>query len=118
MPLRLTLKNGIALAAMLAMGGLAQAVPFAGSVSTSSIYESAQYYSEPYGQRYRRGTDPRHACEQAGGDFYRIPSKHVRAIDMRQVGPNVYVVTVAIRGNTVNCTVDGSGNVLRFGNAY
>jgi len=42
----------------------------------------------------------------------------VRAIDMRQVGPNVYVVTVSIRGNTVNCTVDGSGNVLRFGNAY
>ena len=122
MSFRLVAKIAAGLAAPLALAAVAHAAPVAAPPAGGSGFETAQYYPGPYGQReeqyprYRDAprTDPGHVCEQKAGDIYRIPSKHVRALEVRPVGRGVFEVTLSVRGQMARCTADTYGNVLDF----
>ncbi len=117
MSFHLVSKIVVGVGAMLATAVAAQALPLGTNPSTIVGYRTAQYYPQPYG--YGPGyapqrADPAHTCEQRGGDIYRIPSKHVRAIDVREVDRGIYQVTLSVRGQIAYCTADTRGNVLGF----
>lgn len=113
MSLNLVSKIAAGALATLAAAVAAQAFPLGTSPSTIIGYHEAQYYPQPYGYGPPRA-DPAHTCEQEGGNVYRIPSKHVRAIDVRQVDRGIYQVTLSVRGQIAYCTADTRGNVLGF----
>jgi hypothetical protein len=121
MTLRFISKCTVSLGALLALGVFAKAPPFITSaIAAENVVIAQYYYPQPgYGRNgdpYDRPQyiNPKHTCIQKAGDIFRIPSKEVRAIDVRQIDRDVYQMVVSGRGRTANCTADSRGNVLSF----
>jgi hypothetical protein len=102
-------------AALLTTVSIAQAFPSGAYASAELAYDNAQYYQRPgYDPYYAPRLGPGNVCQQRVGDYFRVPSKHVRQLDTQMVGRGVYQISMSVQGRIVYCTVDAGGNVLNI----
>jgi|GEM_PF-3595243 len=121
MPFRLISKIAATFGILLATAvSIIQAEPFKADIAFGGNVTAVQYYPQPgygsgsYGDYRPQPVDPKHICIQKAGDIFRIPSKSIRALDVREVDRGVFQVVVSGRGRTASCVVDRRGNVLSF----
>ena len=121
MPLGPILKFGVSAISLLAGAAFAHADPLETNTNTSNNVVVVQYYPQPgYGpgryedRYYQPRMGPGNACQQRVGDYFRVPSKHVRQLDTRVVDRGIYQISMSVQGRIVYCTVDAGGNVLNI----